>query len=60
MSSKRIALIKDGIVENITIASDDPEESWALPAGYLAVEDDGTAQIGGSYVDGAFGPRPPE
>lgn len=50
----RKAIISDGVVVNIVVAND----TWLPPDGVAAVDDDGTAEVGGVYVDGKFGPAP--
>jgi len=44
-----------GAVENIVVAGPD----WAPPAGRVAVADDGTGQVGGTFDGSSFHPPPP-
>jgi len=51
---KRIAIIKNGIVETVNSAPDTwPDENWILPTGYIAVEGP-KVSTGDTYRNGKF------
>jgi hypothetical protein len=60
MSIKRVAIVRtaDNAVVNISVI-DAANTDWQPPSGHTAVDDDGTAKIGGSYSGGMFSPPPP-
>lgn len=57
MSLERIAIVRsaDNVVVNICVR--DTETEWTPPNGHFAQLDDGTAQIGGTFVGGVFIPK---
>lgn len=50
-----------GAVENIIVLPDvpDPENPYAAPEGRILVDDDGTAQVGGTWDGAQFVAKPP-
>lgn len=54
---KRYAMVKDGVVENIVL-SEPRFIAATTPIGCTAIEDDGTACVGGEYKNGKFHRKP--
>jgi hypothetical protein len=57
---KALVLEATGLVENVIALPDVPDDPpYAPPPGRILVDDDGTAQIGGTWDGAQFVPKPP-